>query len=77
MTVLEILTNLGRIAYIYELWKNRINTLNLGRLNSRQIINRTLRLLEYAATDPNLDKIINEKFQPGIPDWREPSAKTA
>jgi hypothetical protein len=68
MTVLEILTNLGRIAYIYELWKNRINTLNLGRLNSRQIINRTLRLLEYAATDPNLDKIINEKFQPGIPD---------
>jgi len=68
MTVLEILTNLGRIVYIYELWKNRINTLNLGRLNSRQIINRTLRLLEYTATDPNLDKIINEKFQPGIPD---------
>jgi len=68
MTFLEILTNLGRIVYIYELWKNRINTLNLGRLNSRQIINRTLRLLEYTATDPNLDKIINEKFQPGIPD---------
>ena len=68
MTFLEILTNLGRIVYIYELWKNRINTLNLGRLNSRQIINRTLRLLEYTATDPNLDKIINEKFQAGIPD---------
>jgi len=68
MTFLEILTNLGRIAYIYELWKNRINTLNLGRLNSRQIINRTLRLLEYAATDPNLDKIINAKFQPTSPD---------
>jgi hypothetical protein len=68
MTFLEILTNLGRIVYIYELWKNRINALNLGRLNSRQIINRTLRLLEYTATDPNLDKIINEKFQPGVPD---------
>jgi len=68
MTVLEILGHLGRIAYIYELWKNRINTLNLGRLNSRQIINRTLRLLEYAATDPQLDRIINEKFQPTNPE---------
>jgi len=68
MTVLEILNHLGRIAYIYELWKNRINTLNLGRLNSRQIINRTLRLLEYAATDPQLDRIINEKFQPTNPE---------
>jgi len=68
MTVLEILTNLGRIVYIYELWKNRINTLNLGRLSSRQIINRTLRLLEYTATDPQLDRIINEKFQPTSPD---------
>jgi len=27
-----------------------------------------LRLLEYAATDPQLDRIINEKFQPTNPE---------
>ena len=63
MTFLEILTNLGRIATVYELWKNRINSMNLGQLTPRQMINKTLRLLEFAATDPNLDKIINERFQ--------------
>jgi len=63
MTFLEILTNLGRIATVYELWKNRINSMNLGQLTPRQMINKTLRLLEFAATNPELDKIINERFQ--------------
>jgi len=64
MTILEILTNLGRIATVYELWKNRINNMNLGQLTPRQMINKTIRLLEFAATNPELDKIINERFQP-------------
>jgi len=64
MTILEILTHLARIVNIYEMWKERINTLNIGKLSSRQMFLRTLRLLEFAATDPTLDKIINDKFQP-------------
>jgi len=64
MTFLEIISNLGRIATVYELWKNRINSMNLGQLTPRQMINKTIRLLEFAATNPELDKIINERFKP-------------
>jgi len=64
MTFLEIISNLGRIVTVYELWKNRINSMNLGQLTPRQMILKTIRLLEFAATNPELDKIINERFNP-------------
>jgi len=64
MTILEIIANLSRIINVYELWKTRINNMNLGQLTPRQMINKTIRLLEFAATNPELDKIINERFQP-------------
>jgi len=67
MTFLEILTNLSRIITVYELWKTRINNMNLGQLTPRQMINKTLRLLEFAATNPELDKIINERFKSNQP----------
>lgn len=64
MSIFDVLINLSRVAAIFQAWESRINRMGFGGLPQRERISRLLNMLTAMATDPRIDEIIEEKYDP-------------
>lgn len=64
MSIFDILINLSRVAAIFQAWESRINRMGFGGLPTKERVNRLLNMLLAMATDPRIDEIIEEKYDP-------------